>query len=52
MSEHWEFYFTKVDEQIASTFVDLGIREEVPIPGVSDLVWLRVHMRAPRPDGL
>lgn len=31
MSEEWDFYFCQVDDKPASIFVDLGIREQVPI---------------------
>ena len=52
MSDDWDFYFCRVDNEPESIFVDLGIREEVPIAGLPHLAWLRLYMRMPRPDGL
>jgi uncharacterized protein (TIGR01619 family) len=52
MSDNWDFYFCYVDKEPASIFVDLGVRVEAPVSDLPDLVWLRLYMRSPRPDGL
>ncbi len=52
MSDDWDFYFCQVDHKPASLFVDLGLRPDVPMPNLSDLVWVRLRLRHPRPDGL
>jgi uncharacterized protein (TIGR01619 family) len=52
MSNEWDFYRCRVDNKAASIFVDLGIREQVPLVGLQTLVWLRLYMRQPRDDGL
>jgi regulator of RNase E activity RraB len=52
MSNNWDFYLCLVDDAPASLFVDLGIRSEAPLEGFDALVWLRLYMRRPRPDGL
>ena len=52
LSEDWDFYFCTVDHQPASIFLDLGIRESVPVAGREDLVWLRLYMKSPREDGM
>src|SRR6266567_572157 len=30
MSDHWDFYFSRVNDVLASLMVDLGIRREAP----------------------
>lgn len=50
MSENWQFYAARVDDQPASIFVDVGL--DAPVAGFGDMAWLRLYMRAPRPDGL
>ncbi len=52
MSDEWGFYFCRVDNRPASMFVDLGIRQDVPVADLSELAWLRLYMRQPREDGL
>ena len=52
MSENWDFYLLRVDDKPASIFVDLGVGREAPIKGLPFMAYLRVHMRAPRSDGL
>lgn len=52
MSDDWDFHFCQVDNKIASIFVDLGIRKEVPIKDQTDMVYLRLYLRKPREDGL
>lgn len=52
MSDDWNFYLCRVDDQPASIFVNLGIRKLVPMRDLNTLIWLRLHMLDPRPDGL
>lgn len=52
MSQDWDFYFCQVEGMPASLFVDLGIRENVPVAGATEFAWLRVRLNHPRPDGL
>jgi hypothetical protein len=52
MSDAWDFYFARVNDGIASLFVDLGIRNSVPDPSRPWLLWAWVSFRHPRHDGL
>lgn len=52
MSDAWDFYFTNMNEVIASLFVDLGIRDSVPDSDRPWLLWTWVHFRQPRDNGL
>ena len=52
MSQDWDFYFCQVEGQPASLFVDLGIRDNVPMANLPDFAWLRLGLQHPRPDGL
>lgn len=52
MSNKWDFYFTNVNDKIASVFVDLGIRDVAPDPNNPWLLWVWVDFNHPREDGL
>ncbi|NGM50108.1 DUF695 domain-containing protein [Caulobacter sp. 602-2] len=52
MSDDWDFYQTQIDSKPGSIFVDLGIAQEAPLRDRPRAAYLRVFMRAPRPDGL
>ena len=52
MSEEWNFYFCQVDDKPASIFVDLGIRDTVPIAALPHRACLSLILRHPRHDGL
>lgn len=52
MSDEWDFYFARVNDAVASIFVDLGIRPDAPIEKWPWLLWVWVDLKAPRPDGL
>ncbi len=52
MSENWKPYLCNVNGKIASIFVDLGLRESVPIGSKPWLLWTWVHFQSPRADGL
>jgi len=50
--ENWQFYFARVNDSIASLFVDLGRRAAAPDATLPVVLWAHVKMRKPRPDGL
>ena len=52
MSDHWDFYFSSIDDEPASVFMDLGIRGTLPIENLDHFAWLRLYMKSPRSDGL
>jgi hypothetical protein len=52
MSDKWDFYIAKLNDAIASLFVDLGIRDSVPDPDCPWLLWCWVYFRQAREDGL
>jgi hypothetical protein len=52
LSDEWDFYFARVNDAVASIFVDLGIRPEAPLEARPWLLWVWVEMQSPRPDGL
>ena len=52
MSKEWDFYFARVNDELASLFVDLGIRNSAPDPLRTYLVWCWVYMNQARSDGL
>ncbi len=52
MSDHWEFYFCKIDDKVASVFLDVGIRESIPDSSRPWMIWVDVRLNHPRDDGL
>ncbi len=52
MSDEWDFYFAQINDSVSSVFVDLGIRNDVPIETRPWLLWVWVKLLAPKPDGL
>jgi uncharacterized protein DUF695/regulator of ribonuclease activity B len=52
MSDDWDSYLLRVDDQPASIFVDLGIRTHAPVKSHTTMAYLRLRMRRPRQDGL
>lgn len=52
MSDDWDFYSLLVDSEPASIYLDLGLAQDAPIKSQSNLAYVRVPMRYPRPDGL
>jgi len=52
MSENWDFYLARVDDQPASIYVDLGIAEEAPLVAYMHMSYVRLFMNSPRPNGL
>ena len=49
---NWKFYLCNVNNELASIFVDLGLREVVPIKTKPWLLWIWIYFESPRPDGL
>lgn len=52
MSDNWDFYPLLVDDQPASTYVDLGLAKTAPVTTQPHMGYVRVFMRQPREDGL
>src|SRR5882757_7023881 len=52
MSDKWDFYFSNVNDVLASIFVDLGIYQSAPIESKPYLLWVWVYFNHPRKDGL
>ncbi|WP_213278938.1 DUF695 domain-containing protein [Chryseobacterium indologenes] len=50
--EDWDFYFTNVDGNLASIFVDLGLITMAPMKDKPNIVWVSIQMNNPREDGL
>jgi hypothetical protein len=52
LSDEWDFYFARVNDAVASIFVDLGLKADAPNEKRPWLLWVWVEMQSPRPDGL
>jgi hypothetical protein len=52
MTENWKPYLCNVNSKLASIFVNLGLREAVPIASKPWLLWTWVYLQSPRADGL
>lgn len=52
MAENWKSFFCKVNDSLASVFVNVALRSEVPVISKSWLLWVWVYLQTPRPDGL
>jgi regulator of RNase E activity RraB len=52
MSDDWNFYFSNVNNVLASIFLNLGLRKLVPDKSKPNLLWVWVDLRWPRKDGL
>lgn len=52
MTENWKPYLCNVNDKLASIFVNLGLRGEVPIASKPWLLWTWVYFQSPRADGL
>jgi hypothetical protein len=44
MAEDWNFYFCNVNNVLASVFLDLGLREVVPIKDKPNLLWVWIYL--------
>jgi Family of unknown function (DUF695) len=52
MTDNWKSYICNVNDSVASIFVNLGLRDEVPILSKTWLLWTWVYFQSPRSDGL
>jgi hypothetical protein len=52
MSDKWDFYLTRVKENVASLFVDMGIFSDAPKVGYPVRLTVLVKQKHPRHDGL
>lgn len=52
MTDNWDFYALRVDDEPASIFVDLGIQSEAPIGALPYMAYVRLRMCQPRDNGL
>ena len=52
MTENWKPYLCNVNGKLASIFVNLGLRDAVPIASKPWLLWTWVYFQTPRDDGL
>lgn len=52
MPDDWNSYLCKVNNVLASVFLDLGLRNLLPDSDRPNLLWVWVDLKWPRPDGL
>jgi Family of unknown function (DUF695)./Protein of unknown function (DUF1260). len=52
MSDDWDVYFTHVDDKPASMFLDLGLAQEAPIPGLSVMAYITLDFQDPDENGM
>ncbi len=52
MADEWNSYICNVNSKLASIYLNLGLRPNVPIPNKSWLLWVWVYFESPRTDGL
>jgi uncharacterized protein (TIGR01619 family) len=52
MTDGWNFYMCNVNDALASIAVDLNLRKNAPDTARPELIWVWVHFKHPRPDGL
>jgi uncharacterized protein (TIGR01619 family) len=52
MTDNWKPYLCNVNDKLASIFVNLGLRDAVPVMSRPWLLWTWVYFQSPRSDGL
>jgi hypothetical protein len=52
MTEDWDCYFLRVADRPASIYLNLGLARDAPLKSHTQIGYVRVAMRQPRPDGL
>jgi len=52
MSEHWQSYFTNVNNELASIRLDLDLAANAPMATKPHLLWVWLYFQSPRADGL
>jgi hypothetical protein len=48
----WQSYICKINNELASVFVDLALSAVAPLPTKPKLTWLWIRLNKPREDGL
>ena len=48
----WGHYFTNVNGALASVALDRSLRPKVPMDSRPHLLWVKVQLRSPKPNGL
>lgn len=51
-TSNWQSYLCKVNDELASVYVDLGLESSEPLLETSKLIWLWIRLNHPREDGL
>lgn len=52
MTEEWDFYLCRINDQPASIYLNMGLRSVAPMASKPHIVRARVPMLIPREDGL
>jgi hypothetical protein len=52
LSDDWDFYFARVNDAVASIFVDLGVRADAPLEKRPWLLWVFIRLKSPTAEGL
>lgn len=52
MSEHWDIYFSYIEDKVASIVLDMEVFEEINTEEYNYAHCLRVHLKEPNEDGL
>src|SRR5262245_37851946 len=52
MEHNWNFYLCRVNDKLASIFLNLALGSKAPIRDKKWLLWVWVYLRSPRADGL
>lgn len=52
LPEDWDFYMCQVDGKIASIYLNLALKEHLPLAQLKYVMYLQFHMVQPREDGL
>jgi uncharacterized protein (TIGR01619 family) len=52
MSDDWDVYLARLDDELAAFALDFGVAEKAPIRGFGDLAQVTLTMQDPRGDGL
>jgi hypothetical protein len=52
VADDWDFYFARIDDAVASIYLNLGLRADAPNEKQPWLLWVFVEMQTPREDGM
>lgn len=52
MEDDWNSYFCKVNDSLASIYLNMGLMQDAPMLSKNWLLWVWVYFNQPRPDGL